>query len=253
MWPTTFGIRTYGVFYALSMVTLGAMACWHCRRMKVPLRTGVLLGLCYIFGMTIGAKILYDLLHGSVHWQSYFDIHHYLKGGLWGGPLAYLAIAVPAVLLFARDRRTLLDLVVLALPVPMILAKVGCLCNGCCYGVPCDLPWAVAYVAGAEAPAGVLRHPTPIYEILVLLTILLVFALLDRRRWKGTLLLWFVMIYGIGRPLTEVFRGDGPRVPDVGPLTASQAVCLAAALVSLGVLVVLSRTTSSPRALEATN
>jgi len=126
----------------------------------------------------------------------------------------------------------LLDLVALTLPIPMILAKIACLMNGCCYGAPCDLPWALSFPEGAKAPTGIPRHPTQLYEIAVLIIIAVVFQRLDRVRWRGTLVLWFVMLYGLGRPLTEWFREAPERVPTIGPITASQAVCMVAAVIS---------------------
>jgi prolipoprotein diacylglyceryltransferase len=228
------------------LVHLG-LALWLCRRGKVRLRIGAGLGFCYFWGMSCGAKILYDILHHRLDWRNYLDIHYYFETGAWGGPLAYLAVAVGAIVLFARNKRRLMDIAVLALPVPMILAKVSCFLNGCCYGRESGLPWAVAFVEGAKAPAGIARHPTQLYEIAVLAVILLVFAVLDRERWRGTLLYWFVAIYGLGRPLTEFFRDSEAHDPLLGPLSASQFVCGAAAVVCVIALAAFSRHWSAVR------
>lgn len=246
MCPTLFGIKTYTVLYGLSMVAHLVLARRLCRRRGLPVKLGVFLGACYAFGMTVGAKILFDLLQGSFAGLDYLRPAYYIKGGLWGGPLAYFALGVPTALLVARDRRAALDVVALALPVPMILAKLGCFCNGCCYGAASSLPWAVVFPEGAEAPAGIARHPTQLYEILVLLVIMVVLRLLDSPAWRGLLIGWFVAIYGVGRPLTELFRDDhatcrSQALPTLGPFTASQSVCLAAALLALGTVLVLRR------------
>jgi phosphatidylglycerol:prolipoprotein diacylglycerol transferase len=205
--------------------------------MKFPIYVGILLGLAFAFGMVVGAKILYDILQGAVVPANYLKPSHYLGGGLFGGPLAYLAIVTPAALLFARDRRRALDLIALTLPIPMIVAKVACFANGCCYGVRCDLPWAVTFPPGAVAPAGIPRHPTALYEIAVLLVILAIFVFprpATHTRWRpaGSLLGWFVALYGLGRPLTEVFRGDDRGLPVFGPFTPSQLLCLAAGVIA---------------------
>lgn len=249
MWATIGGVKTYAFLYGLGIVVHLAVVLFYCRRMRIPVKVGFALGCCYLFGMVIGAKILYDLLHSRFHLGNYLDFQYYFIDGMWGGPLAYLALAVGGVVLLARDRRKHLDLVALSLPVPMILAKLTCFCNGCCYGAASDAAWAVTFPEAAEAPSGIARHPTQLYEILVLLLILAVFHLLDRRRWKGTLLMWFVMFYGIGRPLTELFRAAQERVPFLGPFTSSQAVCLAAALVSAVTLLVIQRRGSADSAL----
>ncbi|MFQ5423248.1 MAG: prolipoprotein diacylglyceryl transferase [Phycisphaerae bacterium] len=232
MWPTIGSLRTYMVFYVLSMIVHMWLAIRLCRKRGVTWKAGLGLGLCYTWGMCVGAKILYDLLNGRLDWRNYLDISYYFGLGAWGGPLAYLAVAVAGVLVLARDRRMMLDIVVLALPVPMILAKVACFVNGCCYGAESTVPWAMALAHGARGPAGIPRHPTPLYEILVLVVIMIVLAKLDNHRWKGTLVAWFVLLYGLGRPLTELFRAAGELRMPVGPFSASQLTCLTAAVVA---------------------
>ncbi len=232
MWPTIGSLRTYMVFYVLSMIVHMWLAIRLCRNRGVTWKAGLAAGMCYIWGMCVGARILFDLLNSRLDWHNYLDISFYFEIGAWGGPLAYLAVAGVGVLALARDRQRMLDVVVLALPVPRILAKVACFVNGCCYGAESTVPWAMALADGARGPAGIPRHATPLYEILVLVVILVVFAKLDRHRWKGTFVTWFVLLYGLGRPLTELFRAsDELRMP-VGPFSSSQLICLAAAVVA---------------------
>ena len=57
------GFLTYAIIYTFSMVAFGLMALWFCRRRKVPLRSGIVLTLCYIWSMNTGARILYDILN----------------------------------------------------------------------------------------------------------------------------------------------------------------------------------------------
>jgi phosphatidylglycerol:prolipoprotein diacylglycerol transferase len=136
-----------------------------------------------------------------------------------------------------------MDLIALSVPIPWLFAKLGCLLNGCCYGRPSSLPWAIMFPEGAAgAPAGVPLHPTQVYEILVVLCMVGVFAALKRERWQGTMLLWFLILYGLGRAVTEFWRGDTDHHLYVGPLTLSQLICLAAAGFSMLVLYLVQRT-----------
>jgi phosphatidylglycerol:prolipoprotein diacylglycerol transferase len=237
------GVLTYMIVYILSMVTFLVLALWLCHHRKIPLRVGVALGLCYVWGMNMGARMLYDLLNDRFHLLNYFDLGYYMQRGMWGGPLAYLAVATGVTVLLARNKKRMLDLIILPLPLPMILAKVACFANGCCYGAPCNLPWAVTFPGGSDyytAPPGVSRHPTQLYEILVLAAIQVTFMVLDRKRWRGLLMAWFVVLYGIGRPLTEFFRAAEKRNVVIGPLTLSEAICLTGALLA-GVVLIIAR------------
>lgn len=248
MFPTIGPLKLYTVIYILSMLAHFPAAQFWCRRMALPRRTGLWLSASYFFGMAVGARILYDLVQQQFDFRNYVRLGYYFEYGLWGGPLAYLMLAVPFALLHHR-RRDLLDLMVLSLPLSMVLAKTACFLNGCCYGLPCDWPWCMAFPPGADAPSSIPRHATQAYEILVVLVVWLVLVRL-RHRWSGLLTLWFVTLYGLGRPLTEVFRAPDIRRPSAGALTASQLVCLAGAFVA-GVLILLLR--PRPRVSKQTN
>jgi prolipoprotein diacylglyceryltransferase len=65
-----------------------------------------------------------------------------------------------------------------------------------------------------------------------------VLARANRPFWRGTLLLWFLAVYGLGRVVAEFFRGDLKPEGLWGPLTHSQWLCLVAGGVSAVVLVI---------------
>ncbi len=234
MYPRTGPVPTYSILYILSILSHFLICYFIARRLGLRRRVWIIAGICYMVGMTVGAKILYDIQSAQFNFRALFSIRHYMQGGLWGGMLAYFILAVPLVLILAKNRRASLDLVAMSIPVPWMFAKVGCLLNGCCYGKACSLPWAITFPEGARgAPAGIPLHPTQIYEILVVVCIPVVFKKLNYERWRGAMLLWFLALYGTGRAVTEFFRGDFDHHLFVGPLTLSQLICLLAAAASI--------------------
>jgi phosphatidylglycerol:prolipoprotein diacylglycerol transferase len=239
MWRSIGPLRTYGLLYFTAFVAHYVVSWRIARRNALEPRVWLVVSTCFLVGSVFGAKVLYDLLHGPFDWGALFSVQHYLHGGLWGGLLGYLALAVPAVMLLTRKRRAALDLVALSIPVPFVLSKLGCLLNGCCYGRACSLPWAITFPAGSRfAPGGIPLHPTQLYEVLTILIFFWVAHRLPSERWRGTMLLWFLVIFGFGRTLAEFFRGDSPRHIYLGPLTLSQLLCLGAALVSTFLLTI---------------
>jgi phosphatidylglycerol:prolipoprotein diacylglycerol transferase len=133
-------------------------------------------------------------------------------------------------------------LVAVTIPVSWIATKIGCFLNGCCYGRPCSLPWAVTFPPGARgAPPGVPLHPSQLYEVGIMLILLLVFAHLKSDRWRGTRLLWFLLIYGFGRAATDFLRGDAESYIIPGVLTLTQLLCIVAGVVALFALAFLRR------------
>jgi phosphatidylglycerol:prolipoprotein diacylglycerol transferase len=233
---------TYGVVYFAGILVHFVIAFWMARWLGLRRRVPLAVSGAYLLGMTVGAKVLYDIQSGDFATANLFSAGHYAAGGLWGGPLVYLGMAVPLALLLARSRLAALDLTALAAPVPMAIAKVACLCHGCCYGRPSRLPWAITFPDGdGPAPAGVPLHPTQVYEMLVLVFAAVVLHRVNQPRWRGTLLLWFLTVYGIGRALSELFRGEIEPQALWGPFTQSQWLCAAASVLSIAALLYLRR------------
>jgi phosphatidylglycerol:prolipoprotein diacylglycerol transferase len=234
MWPRIGPIPTYSIFYITGILSHYLISCLLAGRLRLSRRVWIAVSVCYNFGMIVGAKALYDIQHTQFDLGALLSISHYMQGGLWGGLLVYLCLSVPLVLALSKHRRAALDLIALAIPIPWIFAKLGCFFNGCCYGRECSLPWAITFPEGAAAaPAGIPLHPVEIYEILVVLCIIGVFTILKHHWGSGTMLLWFLVLYGFGRACIEFWRGDAEYHLYVGPLRLSQLICLAAAGISI--------------------
>jgi len=242
MWPRLGPAPTYGVSYGIGILSHFVISYLIARRLRLRHRVWIVVSICYMVGMTFGAKALYDLQHGQFNLQALCSVKHYVRGGLWGGLLVYLVLVAPLAFFLARRKRAALDLVALSIPIPWIFAKMGCLLNGCCYGKPSSLPWAITFPERSMgAPAGIPLHPTQIYEILIMVGVLVVFKMLKREVWQGTMLLWFLILYGLGRAATELFRGDLEHDAHIGPLTLSQLLCLVSAGVSIITLLLVRR------------
>jgi len=242
MWPQLGLVKTYLPVYLASILAHFAVALLIARRLRLRWPIPLAVSTSYLLGMTAGAKALFDIQHGLFTFRSLLTAGHYLQGGMWGGPLAHLGMAIALAILLTRNRLAALDLIALSLPVPLAIAKVACLCNGCCHGKPTGLPWAVTFPPGqGPAPGGVPVHPTQVYEMLVLALAGVTLYRVNQPRWRGTLLLWFLAVYGIGRPLTELFRGDLARQLLWGPFTQSQWLCAVAGGISVCILLVCRR------------
>ena len=242
MWPRVGPIPTYAIMYAISMLVHFPVSRQIARRDGLKRGVWLTVSVCYMLGMAVGAKVLYDVQSGHVDLSEMLQLRHWVHGGMWGGLLAYFALAVPAVLLFSRQKRLALDLVALTIPIPWIATKLGCFLNGCCYGRPSSLPWAVVFPEGArDAPAGVPVHPTQLYEVGIMLAMLLLFAVLRSNRWRGTKLLWFLAVYGLSRAATDFLRGDTEGPLYFGLLSVTQLLCLVTGIGASVALAVLSR------------
>jgi phosphatidylglycerol:prolipoprotein diacylglycerol transferase len=79
-------------------------------------------------------------------------------------------------------------------------------------------------------------HPTQLYEAGMNLVIFVILFRLRRSRRPGLLLPWFLLLYGAGRGLLEFLRGDAAGHLALGPVTVSQLLCIATALVAAALL-----------------
>jgi len=101
---------------------------------------------CLIAGV-IGARVFYVVHHfGELQrpWVSMFAIW---QGGLefYGGVI----FAVPVIILYTRHHklpiRQFLDIIAICLMIGLAFGRLGCFLNGCCFGKPTGLPWAVRF------------------------------------------------------------------------------------------------------------
>lgn len=138
-------------------------------------------------------------------------------GGLAGG---YLAVELCKRVIGLRESTG--DAWAVALPLAQAFGRIGCFLHGCCYGRETSLPWGVRML-------GEVRHPVALYEVLGDLTIaLILYTVRERTAPAGRLFKLYLLSYALLRFMLEPLRGDGAVV--LGPLTAVQWVCLAAAI-----------------------
>jgi len=95
----------------------------------------------------VGSRLFYVIHHLSQFKGDFFSIFAIWKGGLelLGGVL--LAIAV--IVIYMRNHklpiRHYLDILAIGLLLALAFGRMGCFLNGCCFGKPTNLPWAVRF------------------------------------------------------------------------------------------------------------
>jgi len=107
---------------------------------------------------------LYALIAGVVGARAFFVIHYFDQYradplrvfAIWNGGLEVIGgvmLAIAVILLYGRYHkvpiRHYLDVLAVGLLVALMFGRIGCFLNGCCYGQPTDLPWAVRFPYGS--------------------------------------------------------------------------------------------------------
>jgi phosphatidylglycerol:prolipoprotein diacylglycerol transferase len=141
----------------------------ECRRSGLPTNT-VDAGLAGIVGGLAGAKVIWAVEHAGRE-GPFLDLL-LSRGGLsWFGGFAGGLAA--GIVVLRRHRTSVVAVLAAATPALAIahaIGRIGCFLVGDDYGVPSQLPWAVAFPKGLP-PTTVPVHPTQLYEAVVLLPV----------------------------------------------------------------------------------
>ena len=144
-----------------------------------------------------------------------------LIGALVGGAVGFF--------LLCRMRKLppmlMVDVIMPGVFVGVGFGRIGCLLNGCCFGDPCNLPWAIQFPQGSVPWLDLVNrqlldpatkftmplHPTQIYSSIdgFLLGAIL-WNLFPLRARNGQLLGMGCMMYACTRFLIEIIRNDEP-------------------------------------------
>jgi phosphatidylglycerol:prolipoprotein diacylglycerol transferase len=248
-----FTITSYGLMVALGF----AFGLWTASRRGprggLPAEKVLDLGPWLIVGAIVGARLLYVI----TFWQEQFagkplqEIFMVWRGGLvyYGG----LVGASLACILYVRLKHLSLwkmaDILAPSIALGHVFGRIGCLLNGCCYGRPCTLPWAIRFPPGnaADAPTTPV-HPTEIYESLLNLGLYAGLVWLFRRKkFDGQVFGVYLVCYALLRSFVELFRGDYPAYQKFfgGQVTPAQFASMFILPIGLLLLIVLRRPSRS--------
>ena len=251
MQPLIAGVPAVFVGYAIAGLLGGGSLIWLLRR--AGLRAGqITVSFAAIaIALVAGSKVLY-LVEAWPHWVSpavdpwraVFSTKMRIPGGLALavaiGPLVARGIGVP-YLRFA-------DASVPAAGLLLVGIRIGCLLEGCCFGVPTSLPWAITFPTSsitydwqvangwiegaARLPLPV--HPLQLYFAAVGLVLFVGLAAYERhKRFHGEVLLLFFTIYLWSTFALELLRASPHDLTRQAVLVASAAVTLVAVGVEL--------------------
>lgn len=209
------------------------------------------LGPWLIVGAIIGAR----MLHVATYWREEFagkpisEIFMIQHGGLvyYGGLIG----AALSCMIYVRWKKLSLwkvaDIVAPSIALGYVFGRIGCLLNGCCYGRPCDLPWAIHFPPGHETyPQGV--HPTQIYDSLLNLVTYAGLAWLYRRKkFDGQVFAAYLVCYSITRSIVESFRGDYTAIHIHDGFTPAQMISVATFAAGVALILLLPRYVSKRR------
>jgi len=217
-----FGIRYYGLAYALGFIVAGGLLHRYARagRSLLPAERIADFMVAIVFGVLLGGRLGSYFLYDG--WRTFgsdpLAIFRVWDGGMasHGGMIGVVA----ALAWFARAERIPFlhagDLAASAAPAGLLLGRIANFINGELWGKVSHVSWAVIFPRSAEpgTPLRLIppRHPSQLYE--AALEGALLFALMQWRFWRtdvvrrhpGRLAGEFLLAYAAVRAVGEVFR-----------------------------------------------
>jgi phosphatidylglycerol:prolipoprotein diacylglycerol transferase len=236
------GIQSYGTAIAVGLMIFLLFASNSNRRKKLLSSSAffesvVMASLCAL----LGGRLLFwftswhdyrNLWEFFFIWDGGFSILGSVTAVLIGMSLYLKKLSIPVLPYF--------DLIALYAPLLQSIARLGCLCAGCCHGIPTALAWGITYTdPEGFAPLHCALHPTQVYSSLSLLAIFLIlyFIIAPRAQQVGTLLWSYLVLEATERLLIDFLRADRTFIRGFSALSIDQLFALSLGL--LGALFLL--------------
>lgn len=205
-------LYTYGLFIALGFLSGIAIAKNEARRIgESPER---ITDLCFfiLIAAIVGSRIFYVITAPEAFLDDPLEIFRIWNGGLvfFGGFIGSFITAAIYMRIQQMNVWQTLDILTPAGVFGHFLGRVGCFFAGCCYGDACLMPWAITFHHPQSlAPTGVPLHPTQLYSAFNNLAIFgILWVLRKRKAFDGQIFWLYALLYGITRPIIEIYRGD---------------------------------------------
>jgi len=248
MFPDLFSIgpltiHTYGLFVATGFFIGLLITILLGKSEGIDQKQVMDMGLIIILSAIIGSRAIYVIMNISYYTDRPLDIFKIWQGGLVfsGGITSVLLV----MLWYGKRHRLsffkIADLWVPGAAIGQGIGRIGCFMAGCCYGKPTDAKWGVVFThPHSLAPLNVSLHPTQMYSsisgVIVFFILLLIYS---KRKFKGQVFVWFLILHSTARLAIERFRGDDRGILLGSNMTITQFITIIILISSLVILTVL--------------
>jgi phosphatidylglycerol:prolipoprotein diacylglycerol transferase len=216
----SFPIGTYGLLLAAGFF----LALWLAQRLGakagIPGEHISDLSVTVLLAGVIGSRLLMMIVDvaGGKPLSSLLDPGYLRAGGAVHGGIIGATLAF-----FWRVRRlklplaATLDCLTPAVALGQAIGRLGCFAAGCCYGTACAQPWSVTFTNPTTfdfsgTPLDMPLHPVQLYTFLANLLVMAALLVIRRHsRFAGQVSGCYFILEGIGRMITEHWRGDLDR------------------------------------------
>lgn len=203
-------VYSYGFFLALAFLFGIFIAVRLASEKGIKKEEVYDLAIIVLLSGIFGARISYVLYNWELFAGNLVSAFYLWEGGLtiFGGLLG--GIIAGSIWVYFKKYRWLevADIFGFALPGAIVVGRLGCFFNGCCYGVPTECPVSVVFPALGD---NIRRFPTQLFEsFYALLIFVILWILKDKFLFPGDAFFSFIGLYGLFRFFNEFIRVNPP-------------------------------------------
>lgn len=245
-----FTLHTYGLLLAVAFLVALFVVSRQARKAGLDSAKVTDLSIYVLLAGLLGARLLLIVVDWDRLDWSWRDLLGLLQSGgvFYGGLLGAIPVAFWYIRRHGLPVWATIDALTPGVAIGQAIGRVGCLCAGCCYGRPADVPWAITFhdpVAHEQVgtPLGTPLHPTQIYESAATLGIFFLLLRVARhKRFDGAVFTTYLFTYAAARFVIEFYRGDAARGTVLGgALSTSQFIALLVFLAAAVLVPVLAK------------
>jgi len=228
-------VYSYGLMVALGFAVAILLSRLEAPRFNIDKDKLIDFGIVILVGGLMGARLFFVVMNFKYYIANPIQILNLTKGGLvwYGGFLTGILVGVVFVKKNGINFWDGADLLAPFIALAQSIGRIGCFLNGCCWGIIAPRDYKLGVIFPHES---VLRHPTQIYESVILLILFLILRKWQKlRHFKGEIFIAYTMLYSLSRFMLEFFRADNPKIL-IG-FTIGQLISVAILLACLGILV----------------
>jgi phosphatidylglycerol---prolipoprotein diacylglyceryl transferase len=195
----SFVVHSYGLLLAIGFLIAIQIFVARGKRRGIPEDSLHTISLVILILAIVGGRGLFVLTHWSEYSSDPVAIFRLWEGGLmlYGGYILAIAGGIVYVRRAKLPVWKIADAAAPAMALGVGIGRIGCFLNGCCYGLPTKLPWAVKFPPGSYSSftfPGEMLHPSQLYLALAGGILFLVLLRLDRGPHFDGWLFWVAIM-----------------------------------------------------------
>lgn len=231
-----FTVHGYGLMIGIGYVLAVLIGGYRTKKLGLSEEDFTNIAICVLIFGWMGGKILFIL----VNIRSFIQDPLPLLGSegfvVYGG----IITGILSIFIYCKIKKlpflTYMDMMAPAVAINQGFGRIGCFMAGCCYGKPTDSHFGVVFPEGCLAPAGISLIPTQLISAAFDLAMAVFLIAVTRKlKYRGMISGLYLMMYGVGRFIIEIFRDDVDRGM-IGALSTSQFLSVFMVIFAAGYL-----------------